>query len=245
MELVNDEFWLGYAKTKIADGLEALNTTADNLSKLIGIFWGIYTLLFTAGTALIQIKASQFVIGMLTSPIALLMAAYCFAQWAQLPIVSKGVDPRIPRQVEALYKKTITKKTIRLFLASTITFVSALMIAIALIASNFLQSKSGESGAFDIAFDKNGKNANVLISGELPEKSIVWVDIQTIFDATDSTEKIVRNYPRYHNVVTRDNHFDYASLIFPWPDTLSVTVYWKEKEGATVIHSLMESSPEN
>jgi hypothetical protein len=234
MELVNDEYWLGFARTKINEGFETLSTAAKGLTDLLGLFLAFYTPAVAAGTILLQSRLSGLSTILLVAPVPLLMIAYCIAQWAQMPLVSKGVDPRIPRQVEEFYRISIGKKKMRLFLAGFFTFLSSLSIAIALVISNVNPALKSQ---VEIAFDKTNPSKNLFVSGNLPEKAIVWIILKSIKNSDiDSTPPIVTETTPYHSVVTHANHFDFSTAV-PTFDALLVEVYWKESEDAELTNS--------
>lgn len=243
MELVNDAFWLKFAKDKIESGFDSVNTAAENLGKQIAIFWGIYTLLFTTGATLLKLQAPAPVIWLLALPIPLLIGAYCFTLWAQHPMISKKVDPRRPKQVELFYAATIRAKKSRLTIAALITVASGISLAIALIVSNVYPSPPANH--MNAAFDQTNEKGNVIVSGQLPEGSIVSIDVRTAIVETDSLPGSVTNLPTYQSIVGPTNDFQYTYTVLPWPDSIKVVINWKEKAGAATQHSLIKIYPEN
>ena len=144
-DIVNDKYWLGYAKKNI-DGAEAdLKDAASTLNKLVATFWGIYTAAFTAGSIAGKVKVDNCVqLILFILPIPLLIAAYLVTTFAQLPgFKTEDVDPRIPDDVRKYYNKNIKDKTSTLKLTFALIAASALSLTVALV---LLNAKSAAPG---------------------------------------------------------------------------------------------------
>lgn len=108
-DIVNDKYWLGYAKKGIDGAEAALKDAASTLNKLVATFWGIYTAAFTAGCVTGKVKITDSSeLKLFILPIPLLIAGYVLTTYAQLPgFKTDEVAPRIPGDVRKHYNKTI------------------------------------------------------------------------------------------------------------------------------------------
>jgi len=143
MDIVDQYYWLSYAKTSITGSADKLNDAASKISNLVAVFWGIYTATFTIGVSVKTLNEPKFVILLLILPIPLLILSYMLALWAQMPVLSlNSVDPQIPDDVKAFYNNTIAAKKMRVNAALIVFMLAGLSLTAALIKANFTQQKN-------------------------------------------------------------------------------------------------------
>jgi hypothetical protein len=146
IEIVNDEFWLKYAKDSIENSIKSRDEGAAKLEKMVLWFWGLYTASFTIGVSINLIKAPLFVLILLALPIVLLILTYWFCVFAQLPVMGgfksqKGYDPTIPFEIKEAYNAGLKVKNSRLKEALFSTLLSALILGFALFSLSFVKKK--------------------------------------------------------------------------------------------------------
>lgn len=217
-EMLNDEYWLAYAKKSTENSLTARNEGAAKLEKMVLWFWGLYTASFTIGVSINAIDAPVGVLAFLALPIVTLIATYWLCIWTQMPVTSQ-FDPRIPHEIMSGYNTAVREKTIRFNLSLIGTVISSLSLAGALFALAFVDKK--ESISVKASF--NTKKDRIIISGTLPKNATV---ITTVDTGGGSSRKSVF-YSNIHK--TQDNGF--FNLNIP-ADTTSksygICVEWEE-----------------
>jgi len=141
-DIVNDKYWLGYAKKNIDSAEAALKDAASTLNKLVATFWGIYTTAFTAGSIAGKVQiGNPFDLILFIMPIPILMIGYIITTRAQLPGLStEEIDPRIPEDVQKFYNLSVKEKKKQLHQAFALVVVAALSLTIALCLLNIKNS---------------------------------------------------------------------------------------------------------
>ncbi|MBS1503062.1 MAG: hypothetical protein JST32_13425, partial [Bacteroidetes bacterium] len=108
MDIVDQYYWLGYARKEVDGTAQRLADAAGKISTLVATFWGLYTAVFTIGVSIKKLNESAGVIVLLVLPIPLLIFSYMSALWAQMPNLSlDGIDPRVPDDVMNYYNRNI------------------------------------------------------------------------------------------------------------------------------------------
>ncbi|MES2111693.1 MAG: hypothetical protein V4577_23245 [Bacteroidota bacterium] len=146
-DIVNDKYWLGYAKKNIDGAEAALKDAASTLNKLVATFWGIYTTAFTAGSIAGKVKVDNaFELILFIMPIPLLMIGYIITTRAQLPGLStEEIDPRIPEDVQKFYNLSVKEKKKQLKWAFGLIIAAAVSLTIALSSLNIRNSNQASS----------------------------------------------------------------------------------------------------
>ena len=175
MEIVNDLYWLEYAKTSISNSLSSRNTAAAKLEKMTLWFWGIYTASFTIGVTINLIDAPLYVLFLLGSPIATLIITYWFCVEAQMPIQVK-FDSRIPYEIKKAYNLGVEIKRKKFQIAKSLSFVSAILLAAALSVLSYTDKK--EEANMDVFIDK-GTNT-LVVSGAFPKGTKITTEIDSL-----------------------------------------------------------------
>lgn len=221
--MADRNFWLEFGDVKIKEGFSSLNDAAQNLASVIATFWGWYTLVFTVGSSLKKIDANGLVIFLLVAPIPLLIVAYAYATWAQMPVVVQG-DSRSWTDIRDAYSLSIGKKEKRLSVATIITFLAALSLAYALTQANFTEEKK-EPKLDTVVIDvSKGDVPSVIVSGDLTDGAKVTIQLDSL-----NGEQWV-SFKNASLNVTRNNHFDFSHAMPVIPVDLRVRVVWQEKD---------------
>jgi hypothetical protein len=175
MEIIDDEYWLQYAKKSVENSITSRNAAAAKLEKMTIWFWSLYTASFTIGVSINLIVAPKFILGLLAAPIFLLIITYWFCILAQLP-VSAEFDPAIPFEIKEGYNSGLSKKKKRFDIALTFTFISALFLSIALFSLSFAKKKENYTLS---AFYSDNKE-QIIVSGLFPGNTIVYTSLDTL-----------------------------------------------------------------
>jgi hypothetical protein len=218
MEIVDDEYWLNYAKESVVNSINNRNDAAAKLEKMTLWFWGLYTTSFTIGVTINALKAPVWVMVLLASPIILLIVTYWLCELVQLP-VNASFDPRIPYEIKEGFNKGLKIKNKRFNYALISTFISALFLSVALFSLSFVNKKSDYS--IDAQLSKDGKY--VVISGTLPKKTLVETSLDSMVAVKQKMEFYSEEY-----LVTNNETCNFYIPLKSVPEKLFVTVSWKE-----------------
>lgn len=217
MEIINDEYWLNYAKQLVINSITARNEGAAKLEKMTLWFWGLYTASFTIGVSINLIDAPTWVLVFLGLPIITLIVTYWLCVWTQLPI-GTTFDPRIPDEIRSSYNKSVKIKDTRYHLALGSTLFSAIILAIALFSLSFVDKKHTYSITAMI-----GDNKEVIISGLLPKSTLVLTTLDTLNEKKHKVQFYANTYKIQDNEILNIN-----VPLKTIPKTLIVTTSWKE-----------------
>src|SRR6266568_2477579 len=141
MEMIDDAYWLLYGKNAVVNSLTSRNEAAAKLEKMTLWFWTLYTASFTIGVSINLIDAPFWILLMPASPVVLLILTYWLCILAQLPVTAE-YDPTIPYEIKEGYNAGLKTKDKRFKFALWSTFISALLLCIALFSLSFVHKKS-------------------------------------------------------------------------------------------------------
>lgn len=226
MEIVDQYYWLGYAKKSVDESTNKLDDTAGKISTLVATFWAIYIAVFTIGATFKKLDEDIVTIILLILPIPLLIFSYMAALWAQLPGLSlEGIDPRAPVDVMNAYNKNTKNKKIRVWISLAIFMLAGLSLTVALVLANFTHEKS------DKIILITADETKIFISGDLPDKTIVHysvVNAKKVIVKQDSTR------------ILQGGHFD-RSLDVPQKTDYIVLVNWKDTTDTDMIQQVSKA----
>ena len=220
MEIINDEYWLKYAKTSVENSITARNDAAAKLEKMVLWFWSLYTASFTIGITINLLAAPVWVLSLLASPIVLLIITYWLCVWAQLPVTAT-YDPRIPSEIQTGYNQGLKIKNNRFHLALLLTFLSALLLAIALFSLSFVHKKEN----YVINAFYNDNKSCIIISGSLPKNTIVNTSLDSIDNKNIKVGFFSNTYKIQENGILNIN----VPIKNP-PREIIVSTTWKDSD---------------
>ena len=219
MEIINDEYWLNYAKQSVINSITARNDGAAKLEKMTLWFWGLYTTSFIIGVTINLIDAPKWVLVLLGLPIITLIITYWLCVWTQLPTIrSITIDPRIPYEIRSDYNHSVKVKNKRYHYALGSTLISAILLAISLFSLSFVNKKNTHSITAMI-----GDNKEVIISGILPKATLVLTTLDTLNENKHKVQFYANTYKIQDNEILNIN-----VPLKTIPKTLIVTTSWKE-----------------
>jgi hypothetical protein len=175
MEIIDDEYWINYAKKSIDDSITVNNNSSEKLQKLVFWFWTVYTTYFAIGTTINLIDAPPWTIFLMSSPIITLIITYGLCDWVQTP-VSVTFDPRIPYEIRIAYTKTVTVKQKRFSIALGGAALSALLLALSL----FMYNVSGKISSYNLDVTYNKEAASLFISGVFPGNTEILTQVDSL-----------------------------------------------------------------
>jgi len=233
MDIVNDEYWLGYAKKAVDESGTKLIEAASKINTLTATFWGMYTVAFTIGVTLKKLDEPWYIMVLLVMPIPSLILAYIFALWVQMPrFGSTGVDPRIPLDIEAFYNMNIRFKKKRLWWSMIVTFISGIMLATALTLANFTHDKVSPDKT--IAITQLESRNEILLVGDIPDKTIVSIKLERL-----DSNKVVSILSQ-NSMVYKNNRFE-CTLASPVADgKYQVSAMWEEGTNPITRHMVIK-----
>ncbi len=218
--IINDEYWLQYAKQSVENSITARNDGAAKLEKMVLWFWSLYTATFTIGVSINILDAPSWVMTLLASPIVMLILTYWLCIWAQLPVTAT-YDPRIPYEIKEGYNHGLKVKNNRFHFALSLTFVSALLLAIALFSLSFVKKKEN----YNLNAFYNDSKTCVVISGTMPKNTVVVTNLDSLDSKNNKTEFFTNTY------MVQDNGI--LNLNVPVKKVNSdiiISVLWKENK---------------
>lgn len=220
MEIINDKYWLDYAKQSVINSIKARNEGAAKLQKMVLWFWGLYTTSFTIGVSINLINAPLWVLVFLGLPIITLIITYWLCIWTQLPIEST-FDPRIPFEIKLGYNRSVKEKNRRFKFALVGTLISSIILALALFSLSFVEKKSHYSVSAMVSENKNF----LIITGTLPKNTLV----ETTLDSLNEKNNKVQFYTNTFKV--QDNEaYNINIPLKTVPKTIIISSIWNEKK---------------
>lgn len=128
--VVNDRFWLKYARTAIENAAKARLATAEKLIASVGWFWTMYT-----GVAILGVTASDrdldnWRVFFVFLPIPVLGITYLLALWSAAAIEG-SYDPRVPSAVKAAYRGAAEVRKGRIKTVLVALSISAMTVVVA------------------------------------------------------------------------------------------------------------------
>lgn len=175
MSVVNDQYWLEYAKKTIENAITSINEAAARLEKMILWFWAVYTATFTIGVSTKALNAPFYILALLSSPILILIINYWFCNWVQMPVISE-FNPIIPEEIRNSYNRSVGIKNFRYKVTLYLTLFSALTLASSLFLYSTTTKK--EKNYINIEYISNEKL--ILIEAIVEPKTPVKILIDTI-----------------------------------------------------------------
>lgn len=218
MEIINDEYWLNYAKQAVINSITARNESAAKLEKMVLWFWALYTTSFTIGVSISLIDAPIWVLGLLSLPIITLIITYWFCVWTQLSI-SSTFDPRIPYEIKLSYNRALEVKNKRFVFALGGTLLSSVVLSFALFSLSVVK-KNNYSVSGQISENKE----YLIVSGTLPKNNLVL----TTLDSLDgNTKHKIQFYSNFYKIQSNEM-FNLNIPLKSIPKTIVLSTTWKE-----------------
>ena len=128
--VVNDRFWLKYARTSIESASKGRLATAEKLITGVGWFWTVYTGVAVLGVTAADRDLDNWRTFLVFLPVPALGFTYLVALWAATAIEGT-YDPRVPSQVKAAYITAAEERKRRIKAVLLALAISALMVVIA------------------------------------------------------------------------------------------------------------------
>lgn len=227
-EIVDDEYWLKYAKTVVENSISTVNDATVKLEAAAKAIWGIYSVGYITEIVTKAFNVPFWLQIILALPIVILIYTYWACTNVQMPVVSK-FDPRIPEEIRDSYIEVLGIKNKHFYNAFISTFVFVVVFAISLFLLAILNQKSVPSTSFGVFY---GNNKNVLVvSGEFPPNTMVTTSIDSINRDIkgESANKICfysNIYKIQGNGILNLNLTKDLLHIQSFPDTVRITVSW-------------------
>lgn len=241
MKIVNDEYWLLWAKNSTDGAIEKLDKGADNLKIIVLWLWSIYTAIYTAGGMFAfsfgSLDIPVFVIILLGIPVITLILTYCLCFWAQLPIQA-NIHVVIPDSIKLGYAKIVKEKYKRLKVAIVAIFISAGFLSAGLfswfITKNNQNEKILRNPIVESCLSYN--NDTLFIAGVFPENTLTLTTIEI--------SNSIKKFPVYVKAKRTD---DTGILQYKYPldslknktDSIFVSIIWENNAKMDTINALL------
>ncbi len=132
-------FWFSLSNKLITRATTVPTKAAARLQAGVGWFWTAYTLAVTAGLGLAGDRYARIVRVAFAIPALTLVVSYWLAVRAQMPVVSK-FDARVPDLIRQAYVRGVESKKETLDWALRAALASALLVALALVLTAWIES---------------------------------------------------------------------------------------------------------
>ena len=129
--VVNDRFWLGWARARFSASIASLDSAALRLTSSLAWFWTVYTAVAVLGTSLSDRQFATWQSVLVFLPTVLLVLAYLAATWSSLPVRSDSFDARDPDEARAAYREITRSKQVRIGVSGALTLVAAVGVMFA------------------------------------------------------------------------------------------------------------------
>lgn len=144
--IVNDRFWLKYARSSIENASKAWAETASRLLTGVGWFWTVYTSVAVFGVALVDRDLTNAQLFVIFLPVPVLGTTYLLALKATSAIAIE-YDPRSPTEIAAEYVRSaeIRKSRIRDAVIGLIASAACVIVAGAVVGASPSRTPSESS----------------------------------------------------------------------------------------------------
>lgn len=217
MEIVDDEYWLSYAKRTIEKSISTRNEAATKLESMTLWFWGLYTASFTIGVSINAIDAPFWVLILMASPIISLIVTYWFCVHAQFPVTAE-FDPTIPYEIKEGYNSGLLVKKKRFNYALLLTFISAVLLSGSLFSLSFYNKKTEPT--VEARYDKESKS--IIVSGLLPKN----VEVFTTLDFVNDNLK--KQYYSNRYLIQKNGIINLNIKVDSMPKKSILNIHWTE-----------------
>lgn len=132
IDMIDDKFWLNYAKVHTEKAVDTVNAGADKLDSFLTWSWTIYTTVFTAGIFFNSIEGAYWSKIIMALPVIIIPIAKMLCIQVQLPVFTRFY-PNVPDSIVTdYYGKIIITKNCLFNWAKAITTLGIVMIGVAL-----------------------------------------------------------------------------------------------------------------
>jgi hypothetical protein len=132
IDIINDFFWLKFAKDHVTNAISSRDDAAKNLDIYLKFIWPIYTGFFALGTAFSAIPGTVLIKIFMSLPIIIIPWASFQCIQVQLPAFVQFHPSEPESIINDLYKKTIAQKTRDLKAARIWVIIAALSISLSI-----------------------------------------------------------------------------------------------------------------
>ena len=200
--MVDDAFWLKYAKDHTEKATDLVNSGADKLDSFLTWAWGIYTTVFTAAIILNQVSDSASSRIIMALPVIIIPIAKFLCIRVQLPVFAKYF-PDIPDSiVQDLYSAVINKKHKLFNWAIGIAILGILNIALSLF---IFKTESGSDFKIQVAHLDNihslsisaqitkSKTAIITVLGKVQDTAFRSIDFKIKSDKEGRIDTLIND----------------------------------------------------
>jgi hypothetical protein len=146
---VDDTFWVAHSERMITNAIPAHDNAADTLQKTLAWFWTAYSAAVAVGVALARKQYPLWLAVLLALPGPILVLAYLLSAYARMPRIVR-FDPRDPGQIRDEHQRVLKYKRRTLQLALWSTFLSALLVALAIAAASLFGDAKQPSSKLEV-----------------------------------------------------------------------------------------------
>lgn len=156
-ELINDAYWLKYAKEKFDSSIKSRDEAASKLETFSTFLWTTYTAAFAIAAAFNTISDNPWKIIILVLPIILLLMTKYLCTYVQMP-VDTDIDTVDPDKIANAHAEIVHRKIIRLRFAVVFSFVSTISLISSLITYKIPDKNETISSLREKAEEQNAVN---------------------------------------------------------------------------------------
>ena len=226
---INDQFWFDLSKEWVQQSASNLDGATAKIQTMVGWLWGVYTAGATVGIALSKLSYPWWVNILIALPSVVLIAAYCLAVKAQMPI--KGaLAANTPLKIKMTYKEIVTSKYNRLRCSLGLSVAAAVLVAAALISASF--SHQAITPNFQAYLHTQDGRDTIALSGHFLADTYILVKIAS----PEEADGVLKELPY---VTSSTGELQTNIALDSSAEEYNVTIEWKE-DG--MVHSLQRTA---
>ncbi len=187
IEMIDDNFWLKYAKDHTEKATDLVNAGADKLDTFLTWAWGIYTAVFTVAIILNLVTDDYTTRIIMALPVIIIPIAKFLCISVQLPVFASYFPDMPDSIINDLYSKVINRKHKLFQWALAIATIGVLNIGVALFIfkiglNDNYSIKVSQVVSNHLIFIKgkilNNKAANITLIGKFQDSLMKSIDLK-------------------------------------------------------------------
>ena len=221
--LIDDQFWFELSKEVIKSNTSRTNEAAAKLQQMIVWLWGIYTASAAVGIALSKTSYTLLVIILIASPSSILIFAYWFALWVQMP-TKYQFDTQIPAEIKDAHQKGVKTRRRKLICAIVLSLFAAVLVSLALFAASF--SKQSVSAYLEAYHQSFQHQDIIVVAGHFPADTKIILRISPVpHSPVPGTSKELLHVTPRSGELQMNIKLDFTA------EKYDVEVEWQETDG--------------
>jgi hypothetical protein len=224
--VVDDQFWFNLSGKMVTESYENINTFAGKLQTFMLWLWGAFTTYSTLYLGLKDIEYPIYIILLTVLASCSIIIVYFLTVYVQIPKVDT-FDPKIPTQIQNVYKTKLTVKISLLNKTLVATIISLVLVTCALLFMSLYGKKEHENLKYEFRTSVDQIKGNQFVSLMARVENTKKVNIQ-ILDSNNTITGSFIALPTELGIIQASIPLlktdKMYSIILEWNDTNSTQV---------------------